>query len=579
MRKKKKIPEMRHYKRNKKLKATNVRIQFTKEQIQERIKCTRDPYYFIENYVKIRTVDHGLQPFKMYDFQKEFIQKIDENRFVIAKLPRQVGKSTITVAYILWQVLFGPMQNIGILANKAAGAREILEKFRLAYEYIPLWMQQGVVTWNKGFVELENGSRIIASSTNSNTARGFTYNLIFLDEFAFVPENVAQEFITSVYPTITSGNTSKVVMVSTPNGMNLFHTYWEKAQKNVRGEEGGNKYVPIEAHWSVVPGRDQKWYEDTVANIGEEQFNQEFGCEFLGSQNTLISVTKLKEMVWQKPILDQFDIKMYFEPEDKRVYAITVDTSQGQKLDYSAFSVIDITEMPYKQVCVYRSNTVDPMVYPTVIMNVAKRYNDAWILVEVNPPGDQVARILKDELEYDNLLYTTTRGRGGQQLSIGFKGSSKVGVTTSHAVKIKGCTNLKSMIEADQLLIYDKNTRDEFSNFVVNSKSYSAAVGHNDDIVMSLVLFGWLAQEKLFKDITDLDIRRQIQSRKIEEDEQKTLPFGYKDEPTVHEVYVDNSGEQWEIVNSGEVANSYDDLEYPLGNHWMNTKNNDPTIF
>lgn len=263
---------VKNYKSNPNLKAGGVQFIFTKEQIKERIKCMKDPIYFIQKYMKIVHVDRGLVPFDLYDFQKDLLRSYINNRFTIAKLPRQVGKSTVTIGYILWTVLFGPMQNIAILANKASTARDILAKLQLAYEHIPLWMQQGIMSWNKGSIELENGSKVIAAATASSSARGNTYNVIFLDEFAFVPKNIAEEFITSVYPTISSGKTTKVIMVSTPNGMNLFYKYWTDAVN------GRNLYTPIEAHWSVVPGRDEKWAEDQIKQLGEEKFDQEFGC-------------------------------------------------------------------------------------------------------------------------------------------------------------------------------------------------------------------------------------------------------------------------------------------------------------
>ena len=263
---------VKNYKMNPNLKAGGVTFVFTKEQIEERIKCTKDPIYFIEKYMKIIHVDRGLVPFDLYDFQRALLKSYIDNRFTIAKLPRQVGKSTVTIGYILWTVLFGPMQNIAILANKASTARDILSKLQLAYEHIPLWMQQGIMSWNKGSIELENGSKVIAAATASSAARGSTYNIIFLDEFAFVPKNIAEDFITSVYPTISSGKTTKVIMVSTPNGMNLFYKYWTDAVN------GRNLYKPVEAHWSVVPGRDEQWAEDQIKQLGEEKFEQEFGC-------------------------------------------------------------------------------------------------------------------------------------------------------------------------------------------------------------------------------------------------------------------------------------------------------------
>ena len=560
---------MRNYKSNKYLKASGVRMKFTPEQISERIRCASDPIYFIENYVKIIHVDRGLVNFDLYPFQKKLINTIHNNRFTIAKLPRQVGKSTCTVSYILWCVLFGPMQNIGILANKAGTAMEILKKLQVAYEHIPLWMQQGVITWNKGLIELENGSRVIAASTASDGARGFSYNMIMLDEFAFVPHNIAEEFMTSVYPTISSGNSTKVVMVSTPNGMNLFYRYWMDAIN------GRSTYCPIEAHWSVVPGRDQKWYEETLANIGKEQFQQEFECDFLGSANTLISGPKLASLAWNEPEKTGNDVILYEEPKENRKYVICADTANGQGLDYSAFSVLDVTEIPYKQVCIFRSNSVDPLIYPTIILNAAKKYNDAWVMVETNGVGSQVAKILYNELEYMNVFVTTVQGRAGQKLSFGFKKNFKIGLAMSESVKAIGCNNLKSLIENDQILLEDYNTIEELSNFVVKGRSFAAAEGKNDDLVMGLVLFGWLAVQKEYKEFAENDIRANINRQQSKSNNGKgieeILPFGFNNGNQTsgfgdeHDnIFVDDGG-VWEVVG----FNDDDDDDLPPGGFFL----------
>jgi hypothetical protein len=257
---------------NQNLKKVGVELSFTEEQLTEIVKCTDDPVYFIRKYVKIVNVDLGLVPFNMWSFQEEMVRDFHTNRFSICKMPRQVGKTTTTVGYMLWSVLFQPDYTVGILANKGSLAREILGRIQKAYEYLPLWLQQGIIVWNKGNIELENGSKIYAYATSAAGVRGGTYNLIFLDEFAFVPHNMAQEFFTSTYPVISSGKTSKVIIVSTPNGLNLFYKMWTDAI------EKRSLYKPIEIHWSIVPGRDAKWKEETIRNTSEEQFRQEFEC-------------------------------------------------------------------------------------------------------------------------------------------------------------------------------------------------------------------------------------------------------------------------------------------------------------
>lgn len=534
--------KMRHYKGNPNLKTSGIKMSYTQEQIAERIKCTQDPEYFIEKYLKIVHVDKGLVPFSLYEFQKKLLSSYVQNRFVIAKLPRQVGKSTVTIAYIMWVILFGPMQNIAILANKASTARDILSKLQLAYEHIPLWMQQGIVSWNRGSIELENGSKVVAASTAKSSIRGNTYNIIFLDEFAFVPTNIAEEFITSVYPTISSGNTTKLFMVSTPNGMNLFYRYWTDAV-NKR-----NLYVPVEAHWSVVPGRDDKWAEDQIKQLGTEKFNQEFGCEFLGSSNTLIAPSKLSTMTWRPPTQKMGDLDVYELPQNNHVYIMCVDTSEGQNLDYSAFTVINATQAPYKIVAKYKNNKISPMAFPNIIFNVAQNYNNAHVLVETNNIGSQVAEILHNELEYDNILSTTNLGRGGQRISAGFKKNSKLGVKTTAPMKSLGCSNLKTIIENDKLIIEDFQIITELTSFVANGQNYSAEPGANDDLVMTLVMFGWLFSQPLFKELTDLDIRKKILKETEQSINEHLLPFGIINNGVDQQsTFVDDTGTEWEV--------------------------------
>lgn len=543
---------VKNYKSNPNLKSAGVQFIFTKEQIEERIKCMRDPIYFIERYMKIVHVDRGLVPFDLYKFQKELLGSYINNRFTIAKLPRQVGKSTVTIAYILWTALFGPMQNIAILANKASTSRDILAKLQLAYEHIPLWMQQGVVSWNKGSIELENGSKVIAAATASSAARGSTYNIIFLDEFAFVPKNIAEEFITSVYPTISSGKTTKVIMVSTPNGMNLFYKYWTDAVHK------RNLYVPIEAHWSVVPGRDEAWAEDQIKQLGQEKFDQEFGCSFLGSSNTLISSAKLSAMTWVPPVQKINELEIYEMPKEGHTYVLSVDTSEGQNLDYSAFTVIDCSQMPYKLVAKYYNNKISPMVYPTVIYNVATKYNNAHILAETNSIGMQVVEILHNDLEYENIFSTTNMGRGGQKISSGFKKNSKLGIKMTQQIKSIGCSNLKSLLESNKLIIEDFDTISELTSFVATHASFAAEAGCHDDLTITLVLFAWLTAQTSFKELTDTDIRKKIAEEKIESMQEEILPFGFiNDGSETKETFKDSDGTWWEEA----YPNSYFDAD------------------
>jgi hypothetical protein len=520
---------------NPNLKPVGIKIDFTEEQIQEYIKCAKDPVYFVKKYIKVVSLDQGLVPFDLYDYQEDIIDKVHNNRFVIAKLPRQSGKSTTIISYILHYVLFNQSMNVAVLANKQSTAREILSRLKLAYEYLPKWLQQGIVEWNKGSIHLENGSKIIASSTSASAIRGGSFNMIFLDEFAHVPQNVSEEFFSSVYPTITSGQSTKVLMVSTPNGLNMFYSFWRGATRP-DGDELKNEYVPIEVHWSQVPLypggplRDDKWKDETVRNSSEQQFQSEFECDFVGSSNTLISTAKLKQLFPRRPKSQTAEgYREYHEPEEGRTYFITVDVSRGQAKDYSAFTVVDTSEFPYKIAATFYNNTISPMVYPTIIDNISKRYNDAWILVEINDIGGQVADILHYDLENEFILSVTSRGRSGQVLSGGFSGvgQTALGVKTTTPIKKIGCSVLRSLIEENKMIIEDENLIAELSSFISKRNTYEADDGHNDDLTMTLVLFSWMTRQPYYKELAESDVRKGIYQKQIDDIEESYLPFGF----------------------------------------------------
>ena len=537
------------YKGNPNLKGAGAEISFTEEQVKEFIKCSKNPGYFIENYVKIVSIDEGLIPFKLYDFQKEMIGTFHNNRFTICKLPRQSGKSTVLIAYLVHYLIFNETISVAILANKAQTARDLLGRFQLAYEHLPEWLQQGVLNWNKGSLELENGSKILASSTSASAVRGGSYNLIFLDEFAFVPSNIAEQFFSSVYPTITAGQTSKVIIVSTPHGMNMFYKLWQDAVSE------RNTFVPIDVHWTEVPGRDEAWKEQTIQNTSEQQFLQEFECSFLGSIDTLISPTKLQVIPTIDPIESHAGLDIYERPTNNHNYCITVDVARGGSHDYSAFVILDIGEVPYKLVAKYRNNEIKPLALPELVHRVATSYNNAQVLVEVNDIGGQIADALHYDLEYENIIMTQMRGRLGQVVGSGFGDkATDLGVRTTKAVKKIGCSNLKQMIEGDKLIINDFDIIVELSNFVSKGSSFEAEDGATDDLVMCLVLYSWLTNQNYFKELTDDDIRKRLyqsQQKMIEED---MAPFGFVDDGISmadDAPFVDVEGDLWNPIKSG----------------------------
>ena len=537
------MSQVDHYLGNPLLKKSNVPVEWTKDQILEYQKCMKDPLYFIENYIRIVSLDEGLVSFKMFPFQKEMVGTVHNNRFTICKMPRQSGKSTTLVSYILYYVLFNSNMNVAILANKASTARDILGRLQLAYENLPKWLQQGVMSWNKGSLDLENGSKVVASSTSSSAVRGGSYNMIFLDEFAFVPTTVAEDFFSSVYPTISSGKSTKVIIVSTPNGMNLFYKLW------VDAENKRNSYNIIDVHWSEVPGRDAKWREETIANTSEEQFRREFECEFLGSANTLIAPAKIKSMAFYNAIKTNAGLDMYEKPVKGNTYIIIADVSRGTNNDYSAFVVFDVSTVPYKIVAKYRNNEIKPLLFPNIIHDVALAYNQAYTLVEVNDIGEQVATALQFDLEYENLIMASMRGRAGQIVGGGFSGGkAQLGVRTTKAVKKMGCSNLKQIVETDKLIINDYELIKEFSTFILKGQSYEAEEGHTDDLVMCCVLFGWLVQQTYFKELTDDDIRERMYKEQQNQLEQDMAPFGFILDGVNDNVEIDEYGTRWTPV-------------------------------
>ena len=530
------------YKGNPNLKSALVQQEYTEDQVKEFIRCQKDPIHFIEQYVKIISLDEGLIPFKLYPFQKDIVGTFHNNRFTICKLPRQSGKSTTIIGYLIHFAIFNEQTNVAILANKASTSRDLLQRFQLAYENLPAWLQMGVLNWNKGSLELENGSRIIAASTSASAIRGMTFNIIFLDEFAFVPTHIAEQFFASVYPTISSGKKSKVMIVSTPHGMNMYYRMWMDAVNKQ------SEFIPIEVHWSEVPGRDDKWKEQTIKNTSERQFQQEFECSFLGSVDTLISVVKLQAMPYWDPIEKSGGLDVYVQPEKDHEYCISVDVSRGAMNDYSAFVVVDITTMPYKMVAKYRSNEIKPLVFPEIIYQVAKNYNNGHLLVEINDIGGQVADALHHDMGYENIIMTQMRGRLGQVVGGGF-GDSQVdlGVRTTKSVKRIGCSNLKQLIEGDKLEINDFETIVELSTFVQKAQSFEAEEGATDDLVMCLVFFAWLTDQQYFKDLTDEDIRKRLYETQKETIDADMSPFGFIDTGVkdVDVPFVDEDGDYW----------------------------------
>lgn len=509
---------------NPNLKKIAEQIEWTPELLQEYMKCAKDPVYFSKTYIKIVHVDKGLVPFDMYDYQKSIVQKITDNRRLAVLTARQSGKTTTAVAVILHYILFNEFKTVAILANKGDASREVMARVKLAFEALPKWLQQGVEEWNKGNIALENGCQVLAGTTSSSAIRGKSVNFLYLDEVAFIEGY--DEFFASVYPTISSGESTKLLMTSTPNGLNHF---W-KTCKGAR--EGTNGYEYEEVMWYDVPGRDEKWRKETIEALDhdEEKFNQEYCCQFLGSSGTLINGQALKNLAPDNPLAQGEGFIQYERPIPDHQYVITADVARGKGLDYSTFTIFDISEMPYRQVAVFRDNFIGPIDFASVLNRMGKLYNEAGILVEINDIGGQVTDVLLMDYGYENILYTQNSGRSGKVLSGGFGKNVDNGIRTTKTVKATGCSMLKMLVEQQQLFIRDFETIQELSRFSRKANSYEAESGFHDDLVMNLVLFAWMTEQAYFKDMTDINTLIKLREKTDEQIEEEMMPFGFVDD-------------------------------------------------
>jgi hypothetical protein len=527
------------YLNNPLLKAAGVPIPYTQEQVAELIKCSKDPIYFIKTYCKIISLDRGLIDFELFDYQKKFIMSMHDNNRVISMQPRQMGKTQTVAAYVLHYVLFNEHKTVAILANKAAASREILSRFQLMYEHLPKWLQQGVETWNKGDIELENGSKVFTAATSGAGIRGKSVNFLYVDEAAIIPNTIAEDFFTSTYPTISSGKTTKIVLTSTPLGYNHFWKFWNESGTG----EKQNGFLPVEVKYWEHPDRDEAWAQKQKELLGDLKFNQEVLCAFLGSSLTLINSDTIARLSPATNIYSKDGLDIYDEPVKGNAYVMIADTAKGVGGDYSAFSVIDITTVPYKQVAKYRNNKISPLLYPSVLYKVARDYNDAHILIEINS-SEQVPTILYSELEYENILFVN-RNSNGQWVTGGFGGGAvQFGVNTDKRVKRIGCMTIKSLIEENKLLIKDVDTIAEISTFIETKGTYKADEGYHDDLVMTLVLFGWLTTNPYFKDLNNVNMRELMYEAHIKQIEDELTPFGFYNNGDTHEEQIERLVEE-----------------------------------
>ncbi len=524
------------YNGNRSLKQIGYAIPYTQEQVYELLKCKDDPIYFIKTFCKIVSLDSEmLVPFELFGYQEKFINLIQDNRRIISMQPRQMGKSQVVAAYILWYTLFNNNKTVAILGNKSDAAMEILGRYQLMYENVPIWMQQGIKTWNKGDVELENGSSVFTAATSSAGIRGKSVNILYVDEVAIIPNNVAESFFTSVYPVVSAGETTKIILTSTPLGYNHFWKFWNDA------EQGSNGFVSLRVQYWEHPKRDEKWAEEQKRILGEIKFNQEVLCAFLGSSNTLINADTIARMSPLPFVHSRDNLDIIEEPKPNHLYFVSVDTSRGVGGDYSAFTVIDCTDYPFTIVAKYRDNKISPLLYPNVIHKVAKDYNNAYVLVEINDIGQQVADILHNDLEYENMLWVGSDSKYGQYLSTSGRGAV-LGVRTTKQIKRIGCASLKTLVENSKLLVFDKDIISEFSTFIEHNGSFEADEGYKDDLVMSLVIFAWASNDILFRDLMNANNRNALFSSQMRSIEEELTPFGFIDSGVPEEHLPEVSG-------------------------------------
>ncbi|QBQ74364.1 terminase large subunit [Escherichia phage vB_EcoM_PHB13] len=482
------------YMRLKNLRRANIKTQYTPEMIAEWKRCRKDIVYFAETYCAITHIDYGTIKVQLRDYQKDMLKIMHENRMSAHKLSRQLGKTTAVAIFLAHYVCFNKDKAVGILAHKGSMAVEVLERTKQAIELLPDFLQPGIVEWNKKSIVLENGSSIGAYASSPDAVRGNSFSFIYIDECAFI-QNWTDCFL-AIQPVISSGRESKMIMTTTPNGLNHFYDIWQSA---IDGKSG---YVPYEAVWHSVKERlynkadifddGYEWSSQAIAGSSLEQFLQEHNAEFFGSSGTLIRATTLSRLSFIDVVNDN-GFYQFEQPKEGRKYVATLDCSEGRGQDYHAMQIIDITEFPYKQVAVYHSNTTSHLILPDIVFKYLMMYNECPVYIELNSTGVSIAKSLAMDLEYDNIICDSF-------IDLGMKQSKRS--------KAMGCSALKDLIEKDKLIINHKGTIQELRTFSEKGVSWAAEEGFHDDLVMSLVIFGWLTTQEKFAEYAGKDEMR-----------------------------------------------------------------------
>ena len=529
-----------YYNNIKNLLKADIKLDYTPEQIQEIMKCQSDIKYFLKTYVKIISLDKGIVNFNMFEYQERFIDILKNNNRIVALQPRQTGKSITSSAFILHYAIFNPNSYIAILANKARTARPILNKIKNMYRSLPIWLQVGVEEWSKGSIVLGNGTQLIAEATTESGIRGDSAKILFIDETGFIDNNLWDGFWSSVYPVVSSSKDAKIILSSTPHGINHFHKIWAEAK------EGINGFTPFRAYWNEHPERDDAWKEKTILEIGETRWRVEFECAFQGSSGTLISGQKLESIPFSNPIKTKMENKflIYEEPKDKRKYVLISDFGEGLGAgDYTTCHVIDVTEATWHQVAVYRDNEILFRETPSMLSRIGKYYNNALIIGEANTIGLGILDDLNFDEEYENIFFGDDLAKETRHAYFGMKMTSKT--------KKMGNQYLKEYVENDTLVVYDHETIAELSTYIKRKESYSAEDGKHDDLVTPLVLFSNFMQNKNYVEEwlgTPTYNKRDQKMSKLDEE---IMPLGFHhDGETL--INLDDGDDEDDYIENGE---------------------------
>ncbi len=465
------------------IKRPHEEIVYTVDQAKEVLECSKSFYAFLK-HVRIIHPDHGRIPFDPYDYQLDIFDLILNNRFVIAMVARQSGKSTLVAVYLVWYSIFNDDKLVGVVSNKEESAIDIVDRCKLIYEELPPWLKPGVMEYNKKSIKFENGSIIRGAATSKNSFRGRTMNLIFADELAFVePAWLADAFWMSNYPTISKSTESKFIIVSTPNGIgNLFHNTYAKAEKSSKGESGGNAFKHYKADYTCLPERNNEaWKQQELGNMGRMRFNQEYGCEFLGSANTVIDEKTLKRLLDQPEpeaitTSEKGNYRVFKRPEQGATYLIGVDCAKGTGEHFSTMQVYHLESMkPIKlsQCAVFEDNYMDTYDFAALIHKTAMYYNDAYMMVENNGEGSAVISELWWTHENEGLVCTGTKKKN-------------LGIRATKNTKPEAVILMKKLIEDGSMEVVDPNTINQLLTFIEQSQNRFSGNGKPDDLVSAL---------------------------------------------------------------------------------------------